>query len=61
MFLDLNTDTTQQKDLSSVSITEVELPKIVYMVDKEVELETKLLREFAEGTFIRKRFKQKNN
>ena len=51
--LDLNIDTTQQKDLSSVSITEVELPKIVYMVvDKEVELETKLLREFAEWNFL---------
>jgi len=51
--LDLNIDTKQQKDLSSVSITEVELPKIVYMVvDKEVELETKLLREFAEWNFL---------
>ena len=51
--LDLTIDTTQQKDLSSVSITEVELPKIVYMVvDKEVELETKLLREFAEWNFL---------
>ena len=51
--MDLNIDTTQQKDLSSVSITEVELPKIVYMVvDKEVELETKLLREFAEWNFL---------
>ena len=51
--LDLNIDTTQQKDLSSVSIAEVELPKIVYMVvDKEVELETKLLREFAEWNFL---------
>ena len=51
--LDLNIDTTQQKDLSSVSITEVELPKIVYMVvDKEVELETKLLREFAEWNLL---------
>ena len=51
--LDLNIDTTQQKDLSSVSIKEVELPKIVYMVvDKEVELETKLLREFAEWNFL---------
>lgn len=51
--LDLTIDTTQQKDLSSVSITEVELPKVVYMVvDKEVELETKLLREFAEWNFL---------
>ena len=51
--LDLDIDTIQQKDLSSVSIKEVELPKIVYIVvDKEIELQTKLLREFAEWCFL---------
>ena len=51
--IDLDIDTIQQKDLSSVSIKEVELPKIVYIVvDKEIELQTKLLREFVEWHFL---------
>ena len=42
--LNLEIDNAPQKDLSSVSINEVELPKVVYMiVGKQVELETKLL------------------
>ncbi len=51
--LELDINTIQQKDLSSVSIKEVELPKIVYIVvDKEIELQTKLLREFVEWHFL---------
>ena len=47
--LNLEIDNEPQKDLSSISIEEVELPKIVYMVvDKQVELETKLLKEYIE-------------
>ena len=42
--LNLEIDNLPQKDLSSVSIKEVELPKIVYIVvDKQIELEIKLL------------------
>ena len=51
--LNLEIDNQPQKDLSSVSINEVELPKIVYMiVDKEIELETKLLKEYVEWNFL---------
>ena len=42
-----------QKDLSSIPISEVELPKIVYMiVDKKIELEVKYLREYPEWQFL---------
>lgn len=51
--LNLEIDNEPQKDLSSISIDEVELPKIVYMVvDKHVELETKLLKEYVEWNFL---------
>lgn len=51
--LNLEIDNEPQKDLSSISIEEVELPKVVYMVvDKQVELETKLLKEYIEWNFL---------
>ena len=51
--LNLEIDNLPQRDLSSVSINEVELPKIVYMVvNKHVELETKFLKEYAEWNFL---------
>ena len=51
--LNLEIDNAPQKDLSSVSINEVELPKVVYMiVGKQVELETKLLKEYVEWNFL---------
>ena len=51
--LNLEIDNKPQKDLSSISIEEVELPKVVYMVvDKQVELETKLLKEYVEWNFL---------
>ena len=51
--LNLEIDNEPQKDLSSISIKEVELPKVVYMlVDKQVELETKLLKEYIEWNFL---------
>ena len=51
--LNLEIEDKPQKDLSSISISEVDLPKIVYMiVGKQVELETKLLREYAEWSFL---------
>ena len=48
-------DESFQKDLSSIPIDQIELPKIVYMViDKNTELETKLLKEFPEWQFLSK-------
>ena len=48
-------DSSSQKDLSSVDIANVEFPKIVYMiVDKKIELEIKLLKEYPEWQFLSK-------
>jgi hypothetical protein len=53
MPLDYQIDNLPQKDLSSVSISEVNLPKVVYMVvDKQIELETKFLKNYAEWSFL---------
>ena len=42
-----------QKDLSSISISDIKLPKIVYLiVDKKIELETKCLKEYSEWQFL---------
>ena len=44
-----------QKDLSSISISEIDFPKVVYMiVDQKIELETKFLREYPEWQFLSK-------
>ena len=51
--LDYEIDSEVQKDLSSVSINEIELPKIVYMiVDNKIELETKLLKDYPDWQFL---------
>jgi hypothetical protein len=51
--LNVEIDNEPQKDLSSISIKEVELPKVVYMVvDKQVELETRLLKDYVEWNFL---------
>ena len=51
--LNLEIDNAPQRDLTSLSINEVELPKVVYMiVDKQIELETKLLKEYSEWNFL---------
>ena len=51
--LDYQIDNLPQKDLSSVSITEVTLPKVVYMiVEKQIELGTKPLKEYSEWSFL---------
>ena len=53
--LDYEIDSESQKDLSSVSINEVELPKIVYMVvDNKIELETKFLKDYPQWQFLSK-------
>ena len=51
--LNLEIDRLPQKDLSSFPIKDVVLPKVVYMiVNKQVELETKLLKEYVEWNFL---------
>ena len=43
----------QQKDLTSVPIADVNLPKMVYMiVDKKIELEIKFLKDYPEWDFL---------
>ena len=42
-----------RKELSSVPLSEVNFPKVVYMVvDKKIELEIKLLKDFPEWDFL---------
>ncbi len=42
-----------QKDLSSVPISDVKFPKLVYMiVDKKIELETKYLKDYPDWQFL---------
>ena len=51
--LNCNFDNEPQKDLSSVPISEVVFPKLVYMiVDKKIELQTKYLKEYPEWQFL---------
>ena len=51
--IDYEADDSSRKELSSVSISEVDFPKVVYMVvDKKIELEIKLLKDFPEWEFL---------
>ena len=51
--LEYEMDKSSRKELSSVSISEVDFPKVVYMiVDKKIELEIKLLKDFPEWEFL---------
>ena len=51
--LDLDIDNTKRKDLSSIPISEIDFPGIVYMiVDKKVELEVKKLKDYPEWHFL---------
>ena len=51
--LEYQIENSIQKDFASVPISDVELPKIVFMVvDKKVELETKYLREYPDWNFL---------
>ena len=48
-----NIDNSQQKDLSSVPLSEIDFPNNVFMiVDKKVELEIKYLRDFPKWQFL---------
>ena len=51
--IDYEMDDTSRKELSSVPISEIDFPKVVYMVvDKKIELEIKLLKDFPEWQFL---------
>ena len=51
--VDYEMDNSSRKELSSVPLSEVDFPKVVYMVvDKKIELETKLLKDFPEWQFL---------
>ena len=51
--IDFEIDNSSRKELSSVPISEVNFPKVVYLVvDKKIELEIKLLKDFPEWEFL---------
>jgi len=51
--LNCEIDNEPQKDLSSVPLNEIEFPNVVYMVvDKKIELEVKLLKDYPEWQFL---------
>lgn len=51
--VDYEVDNSSRKELSSVPLSEVDFPKVVYMiVDKKIELEIKLLKDFPEWEFL---------
>ena len=51
--IDYDIDKSSRKELSSIPISDLDLPKIVYMiVDKKIELEIKLLKDFPEWQFL---------
>ena len=51
--LNYEIENSLQKDLASIPISEVQLPKIVYMiVDKNIELAIKDLKDYPEWNFL---------
>ena len=51
--LNENIEFEEQKEISSIPLIDVNFPKVVFMIiDKKVELEIKLLRDFAEWQFL---------
>ncbi len=51
--LDCEIDITEQKDLSSIPLSRVNFPDVVYMiVDKKIELEIKFLRDYPNWEFL---------
>ncbi len=51
--VDYEIDNSSRIELSSVQLSEVDFPKVVYMiVDKKIELEIKLLKDFPEWQFL---------
>jgi len=53
--LNFDIENSPRRELSSVSISEIDFPKVVYMiVDKQIELEIKLIKDFPEWEFLPK-------
>ena len=53
--LNYEIDNTSQKDLTSVPISDINFPKVVFMiVDNKIELKTKLLNDYPEWQFLSK-------
>jgi len=53
--IDYEIDNSSRKELSSVPLSEVDFPRVVYMVvDKKIELEIKLLKDFPEWQLLPK-------
>ena len=51
--LDFEIENSSRKELSSIPIDQVEFPKVVYMVvDKNIELEIKLLKDYPDWEFL---------
>ena len=51
--LNYEIDNISQKDLSSIPISDVDFPKVVYIiVDKNIELEIKYLKDYPEWQFL---------
>ena len=51
--MDYEINNLSRKELSSISLSEVDFPRVVYMiVDKKIELEIKLLKDFPEWEFL---------
>tara|TARA_A100001388_G_scaffold274916_1_gene259422 strand:- start:1743 stop:2426 length:684 start_codon:yes stop_codon:yes gene_type:complete len=51
--LNLEIENTPRKELSSVALSDIDFPKIVYMiVDKKIELEVKYLKDYPEWKFL---------
>ena len=51
--LDFEIENVPRKELSSIPLQEIDFPKTVYMiVDKNIELEIKLLKDFPEWEFL---------
>ena len=51
--LDQDIDNTKRKDLSSIPISQIDFPEILYMiVDKKIELEIKQLKDYPEWQFL---------
>lgn len=51
--LNIEINNESQKDLASIPISMMEFPKVVYMiVDKRIELETKILKDYADWQFL---------
>ena len=46
-------DSSHRKELSSVPLSEVDFPKVVFLiVDKKIDLDIKLLKDFPEWEFL---------